>query len=142
MLVRFPQFVKELGATVPVSIVDVGQEFLLELERRNGLVDRLAALENEGTERLLRDLGELAQRYLTRLLATSLDQPEVARLLVNTGALGTFVSYSAITNALHGDGPARTVAALTVIAFPGEGDERQLNLLGLRADTNYRVPRI
>ncbi|HUX86803.1 MAG TPA: hypothetical protein VMW65_07355 [Chloroflexota bacterium] len=142
MLARFPLFAKEIGSTVPISIVDVGQEFLAELERRNGLVDRLTRLEHEGTERLLRDLGELAHRYLTRLLATPLDPPALVRLLVNTGALGTFVSYSAITNALHGDGPARTVAALTVIAFPGEGDERQLNLLGLRADTNYRVPRI
>lgn len=142
MLARFPQFAQELDPTVPISIVDVGQEFLGELEQRIGLVDRLTTLEHEGTDRLLRDLAELAQRYLPRLLATPPDPPAVARLLVNTGALGTFVSYSAITNALHGDGPAGTVAALAVLAFPGESDERQLNLLRLRSDTNYRVPRI
>ncbi len=79
------------------------------------------------------------ERWLTKLLSTPLEPPAVCRLLVNTGALGTFVSYSAITNALHG-GTALTAPA--ALAFPGEGDERYLNLLGLRVDTNYRVPRI
>ena len=142
MLARFPSFAEELAAKVPLSLVDVGQGFLAELERRQGFVDRLAALERQGAERLLRDLGEIGQRYLTRLLAAPLEPPAVVRLLINTGAIGTFVSYSAITNALHGDGPACSVAAPAVLAFPGEGDERQLNLLRLRADTNYRVPRI
>ncbi len=142
MLARFPSFAKELAATVPLSLVDVGQGFLAELERRKGFVDRLATLEGQDAERLLSDLGEIGQRSLTRLLGTPLEPPAVVRLLVNTGALGTFVSYSAITNALHGDGPACCVAAPSVLAFPGEGDARQLNLLRLRADTNYRVPRI
>lgn len=142
MLARFPIFAKELAERIPLSLVDVGQDFLAELERRKGFVDRLAALEPQGAERLLRDLGEIGQRYVTRLLGTPLEPPAVARLLVNTGALGTFVSYSAITNAMHGDGPACRVAAPSVLAFPGEGDERQLNLLRLRAETNYRVPRI
>jgi hypothetical protein len=143
MLARFPTFADELAAKVPLRLVDVGQGFLAEIERRKGFVDRLADLERGGeTGRLLRDLGEIGQRYLTRLLATPLEPPASARLLINTGALATFVSYSAITNALHGDGPARGVAAPTVLAFPGEGDERHLNLLRLRADTNYRVPRI
>lgn len=142
VLFRFPIFASELSERVPLSIVDVGQGLLAELEKREGLVDRLAALEQQSTERLLHDLGEIGHRYLTRLLATPLEPPAVARLIVNTGALATFVSFSAITNALHGDGPACSVAAPAILAFPGEGDERQLNLLRLRADTNYRVPRI
>jgi hypothetical protein len=142
MLARFPSFAQDLAAKVPVSVVDVGKGFLKELEKRTGFIDRLIALERQSTDRLLRDLGEVGQQYLTRLLAAPLEAPSFARLLVNTGALGTFVSYSAIANALHGDGPTYNVAAPSVLAFPGEGDERQLNLLGLRADTNYRAPRI
>lgn len=142
MLLRFPVLAEELAARVPLALVDVGQGFLAEVERRNGMVDRLAAVERQSTDRLLSDLGELAHRYLTRLLQAPIEPSGVVRLLINTGALGTFVSYSAITNALHGDGPASMIVAPTVIAFPGEGDERQLNLLRLRADTNYRVPRI
>ncbi len=142
MLIRFQCLAEELAARVTLSLIDVGQGFLAESERRKGMVDRLAAVERQSTDRLLADLGELAHRYLTRLLVTPVEPPSVARLLTNTGALGTFVSYSAITNALHGDGPGAGVAAPTVIAFPGEGDERQLNLLRLRSDTNYRVPRI
>lgn len=141
-LARFPVFVDELATTTPLTIVDVGQGFSAELERHKGRVENLTLLERQSTDRLLHDLGELAQRYLTRLLATPLEPPSIVRLLVNTGALGTFASYSAITNALHGDLAGSSVAAPTVIAFPGEGDERQLNLMGLRADTNYRVPRI
>jgi hypothetical protein len=142
MLARFPQFAEEIAPKVPLSLVDVGQGFLAEIERPKGLVDRLTALEAQSTERLLRDLGQMGERYLTRLLAKPLEPPAVARLLVNTGSLGTSVSYSAITNALHEGGPAGAVAAPTVLAFPGEGDDRQLSLLRLRADANYRVPRI
>jgi hypothetical protein len=142
MLARFPIFAEELADRIPLGLVDVGQGFLAELERRKSLVDRLAAMERQGTERLLHDLGEIGLRYLTKLLVTPIEPPVLVRLLVNTGALGTFVSYSAITNSLHGDGSACSVAAPSVLAFPGEGDERQLNLLRLRADTNYRVPRI
>lgn len=142
MLARFPIFADELADRVPLSLIDVGQIFLAEFDRRKGFVDRLAALERQRTERLLHDLGEIGYRYLTRLLASPLEPPAVARLLINTGTLGSFVSYSAIANAMHVDGPARSVGAPTVLAFPGEGDERQLNLMRLRADTNYRVPRI
>lgn len=142
MLARLPGLVEEIAARVPLSLIDVGQGFLAEIERRPGFVERLASLEGQSTERLLHDLGEIAHRYLTRLLGAPLEPPALARLLVNTGALGTFVSYSAITNALHGDGAASSIGAPTVLAFPGEGDERQLNLLRLRADANYRVPRI
>lgn len=140
MLARFPRFAHEM-ATVSLDIVDVGQAFLDEVDRRHGLEKRLAALEARGVDEILHDLGELGYQCLSRALATPIEPPNVARLLINTGALGTFVSYSAITNAAHG-GPASGVAAPTVLAFPGEGDDRQLNFMHLRPDTNYRVPRI
>ncbi len=142
MLERFPVFAQEMAGKIPIALVDVGQGVLMEIERRKGFTERLSELERHGSERVLHDLGEVAHRYLTKLLAMPLDAPARVRLLVNTGSLGAFVSYSAITNAVHGDGPAITIAVPTIIAFPGEGDERQLNLLRLRADTNYRVPRI
>ncbi len=142
MLARFPSFAEEISSIFALALVDVGQGFLEEVERRKGFEEREAVVEARSTAQLLGDLGELGHRYHTRLLATPLESPYLGRLLLNTGSLGTFVSYSAITNALHGDGPSANVATPTVLAFPGEGDERQLNLLGLRADTNYRVPRI
>lgn len=142
MLSRFPRFAEDMAPTAPIDIVDAGKIFLAEVERRPGLEARLVEVEKRGPDGLLRDLGELGQRCLSRLLVAPLDPPAVARLLVNTGSLGTFVSYSAITNALHGGGPTASVAAPTVLAFPGEGDERQLNFMYLRPDTNYRVPRI
>lgn len=138
MLARFPVFADESEQEGwPVLLEDVGQGFLKEIQRRKGLADRLAELEKEGTPSLLQDLGVIAGRYLTRLMSSPLDPPFVCRLLVNTGSLGTFVSYSAITNELYGNVPSPCV-----LAFPGDGDDRFLNLLGLRVDTNYRVPRI
>jgi hypothetical protein len=142
MLAGFPAFAKQCSTTIPLAMIDVGQGFLTEVERRKGLIERLEPLECRARGRVLDDLGEIAQLYLSRILAARLDPPPVARLLVNTGALGTFTSYSAIMNALYGDTTAERVAAPTVLAFPGEGDERELNLLRLRADANYRVPRI
>jgi hypothetical protein len=142
MLARFPRFAEDLAPQAPIDLVDVGHAFVGEIERRKGLVARLTAVEGQSTGRLLHDLGEIAHQYLTRLLAAPLPPPAVARLLINTGALGTFVSYSTITNALHGDVSGSSVAAPAVLAFPGEGDERELNLMRLRSDTNYRVPRI
>jgi len=65
----------------------------------------------------------------------------MGNLLVNTSALGTFVSYSALTARLYGD-EGEGLGASAVLAFPGESDEGALNLLRLRRDTNYRVPRI
>jgi hypothetical protein len=141
MLARFPAFVDQLAANYPLRLVDLGRGFLEEVERRKGFVDRLAQLGAQNQQRVLHDLGEIAQRYLAKLLATPLDPPYAGRLLINTGALGTFVSYSSIANALD-DVSSSEVVAPTVLAFPGEGDERSLNLMGLRADTNYRVPRI
>ena len=142
MLARFPSFTEELAPQVPLCLVDVGQGFLEEVERRKGMIGRLEVQEQQSTDRLLRDLGEIAHRYLTKLLATPVTSLAFGRLLINSGALGTYVSYSAITNALHGDAGASGVASPAVLAFPGEGDERELSLLRLRADTNYRVPRI
>ena len=146
MLARFPQFADECAhAGYPLHVVDVGQGFRHEIERRTGFIDQLSALERQRPERVLHDLGEIAQRYLRRLLVSPLEPPHAVRLLVNTGALGSFVSYSGVANALSdggvGDG-GQSLEAPTVIAFPGEGDDRSLSLLRLRADTNYRVPRI
>jgi hypothetical protein len=143
MLARFPSFVQECQAFgVPLDIDDVGQGFLAEVERRKGFVERLTATERESEERVIRDLGTIAVNYLTRLIRTPAATPGGARLLANTGALATLVSYSAIANALHGDGPEPLVGAPTILTFPGEGDDRSLNLMRLRTDTNYRLPRV
>jgi hypothetical protein len=144
MLARFPAFADERAAAGrPIALVDVGQVALAEVERRRGFVASLTALEAEDTDRVLHDLGVVAGRALLRVLKEPLAPPAICRLLINTGALGTFVSYSAITNDLFGAEPGGSgVVAPSILAFPGEGDERSLNLLGLRVDTNYRVPRI
>ena len=138
MLARFPSFAQSCAdAGWPVALEDVGQGFLLEAQQRRGFVDRLIEMEQTSPASVLHDLGVVAGRYISRVLAAPLNPPSVCRILVNTGALGTFVSYSAITNELYGDVPSPSV-----LAFPGEGDDRSLNLLRLRVDTNYRVPRI
>src|SRR4051812_42704154 len=79
----------------PVDVVDLGQGFLHELRGRTGTVERL-----EGAERdeLLHDLGWIGMSYLRRALRDPLVAPKVCRILVNSGALGTFVSYSAVAN--------------------------------------------
>lgn len=138
MLARFPSFARicaEEGR--PVILEDVGHGLLQEVRRRKGFVDRLVEAERAGPASALHDLGVVASRYLNRVLAAPLEPPSVCRILINTGALGAFVSYSAITNDLYGNVPSPSV-----LAFPGEGDDRSLNLLHLRVDTNYRVPRI
>ena len=138
MLARFPAFARtcaEEGWTV--TLEDVGQGFLHEVERRKGLADRLVEMEHTSPASVLHDLGVVAGRYISRVVTEPLQPPSVCRILVNTGALGTFSSYSAITNQLLGDVPSPSV-----LAFPGEGDDRSLNLLRLRVDTNYRVPRV
>lgn len=138
MLARFPQFAEELAVVgCPVELADVGACFLQEVERRKDAVEMLAAVEHQGRRDLLHDLGELAKRALIRQLRAPLTPPATCRILINTGSLATFVSYSAILNGLYNETPVPSV-----LAFPGEGDEHSLNLLGLREDTNYRVPRI
>lgn len=138
MLVRFPSFAQDCARDGwPIVLEDVGQGFLKEVQRRTGFVDRLAEAEKASSANLMHDLSVVGGRYLNRVLSAPLDPPGVCRVLVNTGSLGAIVSYSAITNELYGNVPS-----LSVLAFPGEGDDRSLNLLGLRVDTNYRVPRI
>jgi hypothetical protein len=139
VLHRIPDLAQELAVgSTPVELEDVGQGFLHEIERRKGLEERLMTLERD---ELLHDLGQLASDYLRRRLTTPLEPPTVCRIFTNTGTLGAFVSYSSITNELSG-GPGGEGPPASVLAFPGEADERSLNLLGLRVDTNYRVARI
>jgi hypothetical protein len=139
VLHRLPQLAEELAAKgALVELEDVGQGFLHEIERRKGLEERLMTLERD---ELLHDLGQIASGYLRRTLMAPLEPPTVCRILTNTGTLGAFVSYSSITNELSG-GPGGEGPPASVLAFPGEGDDRSLNLLGLRVDTNYRVARI
>lgn len=144
MLARFQAFAEDCAAAGwPINLVDVGIGLLAELERRSGFVGSLEGLERDSRDRLLHDLGVVAERYFGGVLTEPLEAPAVCSLLINTGALGTFVSYSAITSALHSNGgDVGAVAAPSALAFPGESDERSLNLLGLRLDTNYRIPRI
>ncbi len=136
MLDRLASFAETWDANGdPVELEDVGAGFLRELESREGLVNELSRLQQP---ELLHDLGTLATTYLKAAITRPLRNGCACRLLVNTGSLGPFVSYSAITNELAG--PGRTPAV--VLAFPGDADERSLNLLGLRVDTDYRVPRV
>jgi len=142
MLTRFPSFAADCTSVCPLDVIDLGQGFLAEVEGRAGFVEQLTDVERQRPTRPLHDLGVVARRYLERLLASPLETPRRARLLVNLGALATLVSYSTIANALNEGGPDSALAGPTVLAFPGEGDDRLLNLMRLRADTNYRVPRI
>ncbi len=138
MLARFPQFTNDMAAIGrPIAIVDVAASLLQEVERRKGLDVMLTDAERKGRQILLHDLGELARRSLRRQLTAPLEPPTICRLFVNIGALATFVSYSALINDLYNETPAASI-----LAFPGEGDDRSLNLLRLREDTNYRIPRI
>jgi hypothetical protein len=137
-LARFPRFVVECAAEGrPVELVDVGQGLRGELEQNQDLVNQLQTLERTSATRAVGDLATIAERYVTGELTRPLEGPIVCRLLVNTGSLGTLISYSAVTN-----GMPETEGQRVVIAFPGEDDQRSLNLLGLRADMNYRVARI
>jgi hypothetical protein len=136
MLARLSAFAERCAAEgEPIELEDVGVGFLRELESREGVIDQLSSL---GRPELLHDLGWLASSYLKRAIARPLEDGLVCRLLTNTGSLGTFVSYSAVANELTGPGRAPAV----VLTFPGDADERSFNLLGLRVDTDYRMPRI
>jgi hypothetical protein len=140
MLARLPQFAEDRAAEgTPIEIVDAAQAFRTVVDDRS-VEGQLTALEQRAQNRLLDNLRVLGNEAIEGVLRTPLADGLVCRLLVNTGALATFVSYSAITNELHGSSEGPMVP--TAIAFPGEADERSLNLLGLRPDTNYRVPRI
>jgi hypothetical protein len=138
MLISFPAFAEQCAADGdPVELRDLGQGILEELEAREGLIQRLHGLSRQET---LHDLGWVATTYLKRIMRSPLEDPGVCRILMNTGALATFVSYSAVANEMGGSSGPDVPAS--VLAFPGEADERSLNLLRLRVDTNYRVPRI
>ena len=140
MLQRFPKFAQDRADEgMPVDVVDVAQAFRAVVVGRDAL-PQLVALERRSESQLLDNLRVLADEALEGALRSPLPAGAVCRLLINTGSLATFVSYSAITNELHGSAEAPLVPV--VIAFPGEADERSLNLLGLRPDTNYHVPRV
>jgi hypothetical protein len=137
-LARFPRFAKECAAEGrPIELVDAGQGFCRELELQSEMLKRLEQLEQTAAERVVSDLATLAQQFVQDELTRWPEPPALCRLLVNSGALGTLVSYSALTNGLPEDAQAPVV-----IAFPGEDDQRSLNLLGLRGDMNYRIPRV
>ncbi len=140
MLQRFTRLAEDYrNEGHPIEVIDVGAGFAAEIEQRRDMADRLTQQELVGVHRILQNLGALSSRYLDTTLNTPIEPPYVCRLLINTGSLATFTSYSAITNGLHG---RDLLTGPTVIAFPGESDEQSLNLMRLRADTNYRVPRI
>lgn len=139
LLQRVSTLAEELGAEgTPIEVEDVAQGFLATLDRHEGLEERLLQLDEDA---LLHDLGEIANGYLRSVLSSAPRDSAVCRVLVNTGALGAFVSYSAITSSVTVGSSGRPLTAC-VIAFPGTADERSLSLLGLRTDTNYRVARI
>lgn len=126
-----------------VIIEEVGRGFLRTIEQRTELRDRLLAVESEDPSAARRDFGVLAERYLRSVLSAPVEEEAVCRVLVDVGSLATLVSYSTIINDLYGaDLGIGELEAPAILAFPGEGDDRSLNLLRLRADTNYRVPRI
>jgi hypothetical protein len=139
VLSRIPTFAERCAAEgEPIELVDLGQSFLRELRGRDGMIERLEELDRD---ELLHDLGWIATTQLRRIIRTPLGDHTICRVLTNAGALGTFVSYSSVANEFSGGSGDADVPA-TVLAFPGEGDERSLNLLRLRVDTNYRVARI
>jgi hypothetical protein len=125
-----------------VEMEDVGRGFLAHLERRAALVQRLLASEVKQEQQVAHDLGVLASRYLGELFRRDLPPGVACRLVVNTGALAALTSYSAVMNGLHGAKGKGGPGAPTILAFPGEVDDRSLNLLGLRRETNYRTARV
>jgi len=143
MLARIGDLVRRLEEEGHrVEVEDVGQGFLATLERRAALVERLVASEGKEERQVVHDLGVLASRYLGELFRRPLGPGAVCRLVVNTGALAAVTSYSAVMNELHGAKGEGGPGAPTLVAFPGEADDRSLNLLGLRRETNYRTARI
>ena len=123
VLARFPAFSEQCEAeSNPIELVDVGQGLLREVEERANLEEALAQLEPEDPDGLLHNLGVVASRYLKRVLREDSRGPVVCRVLVNTGALATFVSYSALANELAGAGDQTgQIPMPSVLAFPGEG---------------------
>ena len=142
MLGRIRSLVRRLEEEgLQVEVEDVGQGFRAALEGQP-VVERLLALDGSQDRHIIHDLGVLASRYLRDLFRRPPSAGAVCRLLVNSGALATVTSYSAVTNELYGAKGEAGPAAPAIIAFPGEADDRSMNLLGLRRETNYRTPRI
>jgi len=140
MLARIPAWAVDRGHEgLAVDVVDIGQEFRAVVGRRRA-EDALAKLELRAPAQVMVSLQNLAREAIVEAIRRPLPSPAVARLIVNTGSLATFASYSAITNEFHGT--AEPPPAPVAIAFPGEADDRTLSLLNLRPDANYRVPRI
>ncbi len=138
MLARLPGLAAEWAADgLPVEVVDVGQRLRDELEARPHRLEQLLRDDAAGRATVPGNLGTIAAAMLERLLRSPLDPPACCRILANTGALAAFVSYSAITNGLYDSVPSPCV-----VLFPGEGDDRALNILNLRSDPTYRVPRL
>lgn len=143
MLRRLPDLVQECAAAgSPIDVVDVGESFLNEIEGATGLADLLAESERLNQRQMMSDLGVLAQRAIRAALRAPNEPPCLARVIVNTGALATVTSYSAVANEASADPAAAGLPLPCVFAFPGDDDERGLSLLHLRTDSNYRVPRI
>lgn len=141
MLAKLPAYIAALTEEgYGVELVDLGQRLAAELDSRPELRDDLIAMEASSPEDVLDDLGVIGTQLATREIINPLPADTLCRVLANLGALAPFVSYSAITNDLYGS--TEISVPPTVLAFPGEGDERSLNLLRLRVDTAYRVPRI
>jgi hypothetical protein len=141
MLDRLPRFADERAEEgLPIDLVDIGQRFADNMVANPNRLESVIALEHTKPQQAAEDLGVLARRVVEAVLESELPPGVVCRVLSNIGALATLVSYSAITNEYFGSQERKVPA--TVLAFPGQGDERSLNLLNLRADTNYRVARI
>jgi hypothetical protein len=139
MLARLPDWSQQRAAEgLALDMVDIGQEFRGVVERRKA-ADSIAALELRAPAQALESARALAREAVVGAIRRPLTAGQICRLLINTGALATVASYSAITNEIHGsaDRPPPIV-----VAFPGEGDDRALSMLNLRPDANYRVPRI
>ena len=140
MLQRLGPWADECASVgLGLDIVDVAREWLAVIDARN-VGPALIKEEEQRGDRVLMSLRRIAEMTVRGVLTRPLP-PEgaVARVLTNTSSLATTVSYSAITNSLQ---ESSLVTAPTAICFPGEADDRVLSLLGLRPDTNYRVPRI
>ena len=139
MLSRLPQWMSDRAAEgIEIDVVDIGQEFRAVVDRRKARA-RIVALEQRAQGQALESARALAREAIVGAIRRPLQPGVACRLLVNTGALATIASYSAITNEFHG---AAVRPPAVAIAFPGEGDDRALSMLNLRPDANYRVPRI
>lgn len=139
MLAKLPGWVADRSAEgLEIEVVDVGQEFRAVIDRRKAR-KALVELERRAPAQAMESARQLAREAIIGAIQRPLGPGITCRLLTNTGSLATIVSYSAITNQFHG---AAERPPATVVAFPGEGDDRTLSILNLRPDANYRVPRI